>query len=233
MASLIKKIFGSSSKDPEKKSKGSSLPVSETPESIRYWDNEIVNTIPSDVINRGIIESAYKGNLVHQSMLGLAFLPYSKEHAKAWLEKASARKDVYSKDVLNDLEKGNSNKYIMIWWSLKDFTNIVGYPRISTINRATVLSLNTVAFRNAILVPFLDDVVKNKWSHDYFEYIHDHIDSDIIPDSEVICVALEDEAEDDEESLEELFEGLDDSGDSSPANKPEDDAFFDEVFGKD
>lgn len=194
MASFIKKLFGSSSNKFEPKQEVR-LPKPETPERIQYWDKEIENIIPQDVINRGIIESAYNGTPVHQGMLGLAFLPFSRDHAKTWLSKAAEMNDRYSKEVLNEVNKEDSDEYLMIWWGLRDFSNVIGNRKVNILNRATDPYLNKVVFRNAILVPFFEDVTNHNCSFDYFEYIRDHIDQSIIPNTEIICKSLENEGD--------------------------------------
>ena len=191
MASFFK-FFGSSIGSENKQK--TNVQRSETSETIEHWEKEINDTIPNPprVINRGITESAFEGNPRNQRILGIAFLLFSKELAQKWLSKAAEGRDLYSKVILGELAKENSDKYLMIWWSTKDFTQQIGYPPINVLDGARDITLNKVLYKNAIIVPFLDDVIKNESSYEYIKYIRDNIDADIIPNTEVICVPLED-----------------------------------------
>lgn len=270
MASLFKKIFGSSPKESkvkketptqksEVKKETSSeilkfnndpiIPIPESQESIEYWEGEIDRIIPENVINRGVIEAAFKGMPFHKGLLGLAFLPFSEEHAMTWLRKAAEQNHIFAKKSLDILTKRDSDSFILIWWGEKDFTNIFHSEiKIHTLNKAMDASLNKTVIRNVTLVPFFEEVVKSNRNSDYFEFIRDNIDNTIIPDSEVILrwFKKEDSSEsnnntvntttsnqDSEEffskdELDELFENYD--NDDNVSEDGNDKALLDEIF---
>lgn len=261
MASWLNKIFGSSSsesnaKDETKQDKSEikkerTIPqfqfnnnpivtVPETPKSIQHWEKEIDRIIPKDVVNRRVIEAAFNGTAFHKRLLGLAFLPFSKEHARTWFKKAADQNDLFSKNVLAELDQKHSEKYIMIWWSLRDFTNSLGTVTINTLNRATDVGLGKVVFRNAIIIPYLNDVTKNNWDSDYFNFIHDHIDSNVVGGSQILCIAFDkdDDKEDDvtdedsekfftEDEIDEMYEDYNEEEDEEC---DDDDAFLERLF---
>lgn len=200
MAALKKK---SASKGNEAKHEPTG-PQTVSIEDIQYWDMEINDVIPQDVINRGIIQSAYKGKPMYQFMLGLAFLPFSKEHAEIWLKKAAENNDTEAHRLLGELADADSGKYIIIWWSTRNFSNSVGSPRISILNRATDRSLNKYVYRNAIVMPF--SVEDEECYDECFKFIRDNIDDQIIPASDIICEPLAVPIEDEEDSIFEDFE---------------------------
>lgn len=184
----------------EKETKRNAM-IPESQENMQYWDNEIENIIPENVINRGIIQSAYKGTPIHQAMLGVAFLPFAIEPAQTWLAKAAEQNDLESKAILEELEKDDSDKSIIIWWSTRNFSNTFGSPKIFVLNRATDKSLNKYVYRNAIIIrPDEED------SLELFEYIRDNIDNQIIPDSEIISHPLHNNEEEDDDN--DIFEDL-------------------------
>ena len=162
-------------------------------EDSTYWDKEIDKYLPEYLINRGVIEAAYNGSPMHQRILGLSFLPYSRDHAMTWLTKAAKKNDREAIFALQEMANVDSPEVLIIWWSFRDFTNTFGSRTISVFNRVTDTSFNKYVYRNAIIIPFLNDVSKLSPNYSLFDYIRDNIDQYIIDNTEIIYTLLNDE----------------------------------------
>lgn len=164
-----------------------------TPDEVAYWDNQINSLLPAHLINRGVVEAAYSGDFLCQRRLGLAFIPFSKNHAVTWLEKAKQGSPVsFEGKVLGELAKDESDCAMFIWWSTKDFSQILGNMTITSLNRAMDATLKCPVFRYAVITPYYENMFDDDFIFDHEEYISKKIDPEIISGSDVIFTAIED-----------------------------------------